>query len=107
MHIGETTARRCPRNCDLCLHSSNHSFQNRWALADLNEWARRALLFSKTWGLLAIEILESVLQGCFGCDHHASRFRHQLRIRIQRSDSETRKLMCLRAFDSLDTPRYF
>ena len=44
------------------------------------ERARRALRFSKAGRLLAIEILESVLQGCFGCDDHASRFRHQLRI---------------------------
>jgi hypothetical protein len=71
------------------------------------ERARRALLLSKAGRLLAIEILESVLQGCFGCDDHASRFRHQLRMRIQRSDSETRKLRCLRAFDYLDTPRDF
>src|ERR1700733_1748626 len=71
------------------------------------ERARRALLFSKAGRLLAIEILESVLQGRFGCDNHASRFRHQLRIRIQRSDSETRKLRCLRAFESLDTARDF
>lgn len=69
------------------------------------ERARRALLFSKAGRLLAIEILESVPQGCFGCDDHASRFRHPLRIRIQRSDSETRKLRCLRAFEYLDTSR--
>src|SRR5258708_2122690 len=69
------------------------------------ERARRALLFSKTGGLLPIEVLESVLQGCFGCDDHASRFRHQLRIRIQRSDSETRKLRCLLACEYLVTPR--
>src|SRR2546430_10807806 len=69
------------------------------------ERARRALLFSKTGRLLPIEVLESVLQGCFGCDDHASRFRHQLRIRIQRSDSETRKLRCLLACEYLVTPR--
>src|SRR5882724_2178565 len=69
------------------------------------ERARRALLFSKTGRLLPIEVLESVLQGYFGCDDHASRFRHQLRIRIQRSDSETRKLRCLLACEYLVTPR--
>src|SRR5258708_12349722 len=70
------------------------------------ERAGRAPLFSKTGRLLPIEVLESVLQGCFGCDVHTSRFRHQLRIRIQRSDSETRELRCLRAFECLVTPRH-
>src|SRR6202046_2934693 len=69
------------------------------------ERARRALLFSKAGRLLAIEILESILEGCFGCDDHASRFRHQLRVRIQRSDSETRKLRCLLVCEYLVTPR--
>src|SRR6267142_3939048 len=69
------------------------------------ERAGRAPLFSKTGRLLPIEVLESVLQGCFGCDDHTSRFRHQLRIRIQRSDSEARKLRCLLACEYLVTPR--
>src|SRR5260221_13978411 len=42
------------------------------------ERARRPLLASKTGGLLPIEFLEPVLQGCFGCNSHPSRFRHQI-----------------------------
>ena len=62
-------------------------------------------LFSKTGGCFSLKSGESVLQGCFGCNGHASRFRHQLRIRIQRSGSKTRKLRCLLACEYLVTPR--
>jgi hypothetical protein len=98
-HTAQSTfPRQGRRKLQLVLYSGNPIAtavlcRKSWQLETVRsilreERAWRALLFSKTERLLAIEVFESVLQGCFGCDDHAARFRHQLSIRIQPSDSD-------------------